>query len=463
MRPRTLLHQRFFLLVLAVDVTACLAAYEGAFLLRRYVPIPYTADMLPLGRFFEIRHEFVLLLLSQVAFLYFFGFYDLGALERREEHRAALPIACALQTTFIASLYFFRGDPVFPRSVLLFYWLLDALLVGGSRALVFRHVFLGPPRRIVLTGAGTDVARLLEGLRARGRPSPYQIRGWIATEDKLSDATVDVPCLGRLADVLEGRLTVEADEILIVSEETWKDRLLDVVNRAERTPYLSVLPSRYEIAAGRLGGLRLRDIPLNEMTTRPEEDLRFLLKALLDRLLAFALLLLLSPLCAVVALLITLTSGRPVMYRQTRVGKGQRPFTLWKFRTMGVDAETTGGAQLATEGDARVTRVGRWLRAGRLDELPQLWNILAGSMSLVGPRPERPEFVARFLGEVPGYSERFRVKPGLTGLAQVHGEYHTAPAYKLKYDIAYIYHYSMWLDMKILVETVRVMLTRRGV
>jgi lipopolysaccharide/colanic/teichoic acid biosynthesis glycosyltransferase len=103
------------------------------------------------------------------------------------------------------------------------------------------------------------------------------------------------------------------------------------------------------------------------------------------------------------------------------------------------------------------------LRDSRIDEVPQLWNILNGTMSLVGPRPERPEFAQEFLRTIPGYAERFQLKPGLTGLAQVDGEYHTTPAYKLKYDLAYMYNYSLWLDMRIMAETVKVMLTRRGV
>ena len=103
-----------------------------------------------------------------------------------------------------------------------------------------------------------------------------------------------------------------------------------------------------------------------------------------------------------------------------------------------------------------------FLRATRIDEIPQLFNVLNGTMSLVGPRPERPEFVEEFLRTIPGYAERLLVKPGLTGLAQVNGEYHTTAEYKLKYDLTYIYNYSLWLDMRIMAETVKVMLTRRG-
>jgi lipopolysaccharide/colanic/teichoic acid biosynthesis glycosyltransferase len=126
------------------------------------------------------------------------------------------------------------------------------------------------------------------------------------------------------------------------------------------------------------------------------------------------------------------------------------------------NAEAATGAVLAQHGDPRVTTIGRLLRESRIDEIPQLLNVLNGTMSLVGPRPERPEFVTEFIRTIPGYAERHQVKPGLTGLAQVNGEYHTTPEYKLKYDLAYIYNYSLWLDVRIMVESVKVMLTRRG-
>ena len=118
---------------------------------------------------------------------------------------------------------------------------------------------------------------------------------------------------------------------------------------------------------------------------------------------------------------------------------------------------------LAEDGDRRVTPIGRLLRATRIDEIPQLLNVLNGTMSLVGPRPERPEFAAAHQRDIPGYGERWLVKPGLTGLAQVRGEYHTSTAYKLKDDLAYIYNYSLLLDLRIMVETLKMLFTRRGV
>ena len=141
---------------------------------------------------------------------------------------------------------------------------------------------------------------------------------------------------------------------------------------------------------------------------------------------------------------------------------GGVPFGLFKFRTMVHNAEELLGATLAIPNDPRVTYVGRFLRRFRLDELPQLWNVIKGDMSFVGPRPERPVFVEGFQKTVPSYTERHKVKPGLTGLAQVRSFYDTSPENKVKYDLAYIYNYSLSLDLLILLETLKVILTRRG-
>ena len=139
-----------------------------------------------------------------------------------------------------------------------------------------------------------------------------------------------------------------------------------------------------------------------------------------------------------------------------------KPFRMHKLRTMVRDAEEDSGPVIAEENDARVTAAGRVLRKFRIDEIPQLVNILKGEMSFVGPRPERPYFVEQYTVETPGYRERFSVKPGVTGLAQVSGGYATTPERKLKYDLIYMYHQTLAMDAQIVAETLRVVLTGRG-
>ena len=189
-------------------------------------------------------------------------------------------------------------------------------------------------------------------------------------------------------------------------------------------------------------------------------------RAQFKRAFDLAVLLATSPLLIVVLALVAtyqfIVAGTPLLYWQERVGRGGRRFQMVKFRTMGVDAEADGrGARLAERDDPRVIPACRWIRATRLDELPQLWNVLRGEMSLVGPRPERPELAAHFVREIPGYERRHEIPPGLSGLAQIHGRYHTDPEYKLGYDLQYLVNWSPLLDLEILARTLWVVLARR--
>ena len=189
------------------------------------------------------------------------------------------------------------------------------------------------------------------------------------------------------------------------------------------------------------------------------------LKRAFDVVLALVGLVLASPAMLVVWLVLRFGSKGPVLYSQTRVGKDGVNFTIYKFRSMRVDAEAASGAVWSTHNDPRVTPVGRFLRRTRLDELPQLWNVLRNDMSIVGPRPERPEFIAELSENIPFYGQRHVVRPGLTGWAQVRHRYGSTvddAQDKLQYDLFYIKHLSLAFDLYIVLETVKTVLVRRG-
>jgi lipopolysaccharide/colanic/teichoic acid biosynthesis glycosyltransferase len=169
---------------------------------------------------------------------------------------------------------------------------------------------------------------------------------------------------------------------------------------------------------------------------------------------------LLVPILGLIALYVRLVAGRPVLYHQTRVGLRGRRFDVVKFRTMVRNAEEDG-AQYSATGDPRVVRGLRWMRSTRADELPQLWNVLRGEMSLVGPRPERPEMIEAIEQDVAGYARRHELPPGITGFAQINGRYETDAAFKLGYDLQYLVNWSVVLDVQILLRTVWVVLSRR--
>ena len=254
----------------------------------------------------------------------------------------------------------------------------------------------------------------------------------------------------------------DATDVLLLSSaqlELVQARVLPALEAAGHTLLLRVS------AADTLYGLqRLREVgglPFLLVGAQAMPSHRRQLKRLIDLTAVVLLSPVLLPLTGLTALYVLARAGRPVLFWQTRVGAGGALFRMVKFRTMQPDAEEDGRPRLADLEDDRIVRGLGLLRTTRLDELPQLWNILRGDMGLVGPRPERPELTAQFEQLIPGYARRHEVPPGITGLAQIHGRYHTDAEYKLGYDLQYLVNWSPVLDVEILVRTVWVVLARR--
>ena len=183
------------------------------------------------------------------------------------------------------------------------------------------------------------------------------------------------------------------------------------------------------------------------------------IKRLIDIVLSLLLIILSSPVMLVTAIIIWAYDKGPVLYKQIRCTKDRKKFEIMKFRSMRVDAEKDGVARLASKNDSRITPIGKFIRSCRIDELPQLFNILKGDMSFIGPRPERPEIIEQYLKEMPEFAFRTKVKAGLAGYAQVYGKYNTTPYDKLKLDLTYIENYSIWLDFKLMLLTIKILFT----
>jgi len=205
--------------------------------------------------------------------------------------------------------------------------------------------------------------------------------------------------------------------------------------------------------------LHLFDTPI--LLTR-EYDLtmeeRFF-KRVIDLIFAILLFVITSPIMIITAIVVKLYDGGPVLYKQIRCTRDMKEFKILKFRSMRIDAEKDGVARLASKGDSRITPIGKFIRVVRIDELPQLINIIKGDMSFIGPRPERPEIIAQYLETMPEFVFRTRVRAGLAGYAQVYGKYNTTPYDKLKLDLFYINNYSIWLDLRLMLLTLKILLT----
>jgi exopolysaccharide biosynthesis polyprenyl glycosylphosphotransferase len=222
-----------------------------------------------------------------------------------------------------------------------------------------------------------------------------------------------------------------------------------------------ILPSYYELYCSTVDMDKIDDIPVFRPRYLDQTTEQRILKRCLDIIVAATATVFLIPVFILAAIAIRLDSPGPVIFSQRRVGRYEKEFSIYKFRTMCVDAEQKTGPVLASADDPRITRVGRFLRATRIDELPQLINVLSGDMSIVGPRPERAFFVEILKRELPEYIHRSNVKPGITGMAQVYGKYSTSPEVKLVYDLIYIQNCSVLTDLIIMLKTLRVLISKQ--
>ena len=220
-----------------------------------------------------------------------------------------------------------------------------------------------------------------------------------------------------------------------------------------------VMPKIMDIVLRGAKTLHFFDSPLMLTKSSPIEYEQVLIKRVFDVLFSLALIIILSPFMLITALCIKLYDRGPVLYKQVRVTQGDREFEIIKFRSMIVDAEKDGVARLARKNDDRITPVGRVIRKIRFDEFPQLFNVLRGDMSFVGPRPERPAIIEKYTEAMPEFKYRTKVKAGITGYAQVYGKYNTLPYDKLKLDLFYIENFSVWLDLRLIILTVKTIFT----
>jgi exopolysaccharide biosynthesis polyprenyl glycosylphosphotransferase len=452
-------HSAFRLTALAGDLAIAALCLYAAFLVRTRVALPGTEGLLPPGRVRYTLLNVLIVVAAQGFFLSLFGLYR--ARERFREPLARLLVpAVFFQLFALSAVYFlaFAQNYLFPRSVLLVYIALDAIALALWRLLLDR-LFPQPRRRAVIVGTGKAASLIAQAIR-RHPWTGVEVVGLVGAK---GGERPGLPLLGPVEDLTGIAEREQIDEVIVTPEESsWKDRISERIPADWRADLL-VWPSPFETMIGRLRFRIVGDLPLLEARMRPVEGVGAVAKRSFDIAVSAVLLVLSLPILLPAALVVAVTSRGGVLYRQQRVGKDGHPFQLWKLRTMRRGAEGATGAVLSSPGDPRVTPVGRWLRALRIDEIPQLWNVLAGDMSLVGPRPERPEFTSRFAESVSGYRLRLSARPGLTGLAQVSGDYSTEPEIKLRYDLAYLNNWSLGLDLAILLRTLPVILTRRGV
>src|SRR5579884_3713499 len=381
------------------------------------------------------------------------GQYAVNRLRRFREEMVAVFKGSLLLSLLVMATIFFLHDPYESRATMLLFWMLSvALVLVGRRAAwaIIRALRSHGYNQTfsIIVGAGRAARKMARALQ---RVSWLGIKNIGFVDERTNRLSGDLDVLGGFADLPE---LIEKYGVRHVFVALPLDRT-DDARRVFAILSRSLVEVRMVCDVPNLAGLSLTTtnldgLPLVGLRESPHFGLNIVVKRAMDVTLAAAALVLLAPLLLLVGVLVKLTSRGPVFYAQERCGLNGRTFRMLKFRSMRADAEK-GGAGWTGKGDPRRTWLGGLLRKTSLDELPQLWNVLVGDMSLVGPRPERPVYISRFARTLPNYMARHRVKAGITGWAQVHGwRGNTSLRKRLQYDHYYITHWTPWLDLRIL-------------
>jgi len=403
--------------------------------------------------------------------LHYTDLYDLRTMTTRGELARRLARAIGATSLILGIAYWLFPLLVVRQGVFLLSAALSLALVMLWRStfdVISSHI--APRERLLLVGTSPAAVVLARELFERRHELGVEIVGFVDPDPTRVGAPVINPgVVGTIDDIPSLTSRMRVDRVVVsLSDERGKmkmDQLLDV--RLRSGVLFDHLASVYEEYTGKIALENLRPSWLIFSTGFRKTHLLIFTKRAFDLVAAVCGLILSLPLTIITAILVKLESPRdPIFYHQERVGLNGAPFTIHKFRTMKSDAEAkTGPVWSAGDSDPRITRVGRFLRKTRLDEIPQLWNVLMGDMSLIGPRPERPSFVEQLTRQIPFYGQRHVVKPGVTGWAQVRYAYGASvedALEKMQYDLYYVKHMSLMFDLLIALETIKTVVLRRG-
>jgi sugar transferase (PEP-CTERM system associated) len=402
------------------------------------------------------------------ACLYYADLYDLRIVRDRGALFRRILNSLAAAAFILAAVYYWLPGLVIGRGVFIIAAaLVVAFVIGWRLAFDWLMHRVRPRERLLLVGTSAAAVALARELFERRSELGVEIVGFIDPDPSQVGAPVLNPgVIGTIDDIPSIVRARNVERVVVsLSDARGKlpmDKLLEMKIDGVSFDHLA---SIYEDYTGKIAVENLRPSWLIFSPGFRKSPLQMTVKRLGDVVLASLGLFVGLPLMGVIALAVKLSSPGPAMYTQQRVGQHGRIFTVHKFRSMRQDAEALTGAVWAAKNDSRITPIGAWLRRFRLDELPQLWNVLKGDMSLVGPRPERPEFVTELTHQIPFYGQRHIVRPGLTGWAQVRYTYAASKEdalEKLQYDLFYIKNLSLVLDFFIMLSTVKTVIGAKG-
>jgi exopolysaccharide biosynthesis polyprenyl glycosylphosphotransferase len=446
-------------------------AFLGWAWLRQELGLYTETDLIPL------------LFLSGMVFLFwfflfmFFGLYGSWYAQSRVDEIITVMKTVTFGVLLIFVLTFdlnrdLSGPPTFSRMLIISYWLILIISASLLRALLrtLQRGLLasGFGRRRTIIVGWDDNSRTLSDMITQYPALGYQLVGFVndKSDGSTNSSHNNLPLLGNIDNINEIVHQTNVQEVVFALGGKHRKKVMDIMDQCNGMPVnFKIVPDLYDIVMGQARTNQIYGFPLIDIMPQLMPAWERRVKRLLDILISALILILFVPIWLLLALAIKADSKGPVLYRQRRVGKDEQPFTIYKFRSMIHRAESQTGPQWAQKRDPRITRVGRVMRTLHLDEVPQFMNVLMGEMSLVGPRPERAHFVEKFKRQIPFYARRLKVQPGITGWAQVKGDYDTSVENvktKLQYDLFYLENMSLRMDLKILLNTIYVMLRGKG-
>ena len=459
-------------------LSASLTVRTGALVVSEHVLIVLSVALaaiirLSFARFLDLGWE-VLWRASLIAAvlqvcLHFCDLYDFRTLSDRRTTATALLRALGTASLILALIYYWIPNLVIGRGVFGIASAISVVLIAGWR-IAFNWVSrqLKPAERLLIVGTNPAAVSLAKELFQRRHELGVELVGFVDSDrTKIGTSLLNPGVIGAVSDIPSIVREKQVDRVVVSLADARGKLSMEELLQMKLTQGVRFdhLASVYEDYTGKIAVENLRPSWLICSEGFRRRRTLETLKRLFDLTFAVVGLIIGSPLILLVAAAIWLTERGPVFYSQLRVGRDSQPFMVYKFRSMRPDAEVDTGPVWSTAGDPRVTRLGRFLRRTRLDELPQLWNVLRGDMSIVGPRPERPEFVADLTKQIPFYNQRHAVRPGVTGWAQVRHSYAASvedSLQKLQYDLFYIKHLSIAFDVFIVFETIKTVLVRNG-
>jgi sugar transferase (PEP-CTERM system associated) len=401
--------------------------------------------------------------------LYYADLYDLRLVSDRRELFVRIFQALGSASFILAAIYYWAPGAIMGRGVFMISaFLIITLVIAWRVAYEWLARQVAPRERLLIVGTNPAAVALAREIFERRQELGVEIVGFVDSDRAMIGAPVLNPgVIGTIEDIPSIVRARSVDRVVVsLADARGKlpmDKLLEMKLDGVSFAHLA---SVYEDYTGKIAVENLRPSWVIFSSGFRKSRVVATIKRAMDVGIAAVGLIVGAPLMALVALAVRLSSPGPVMYHQRRVGQHGRVFTVHKFRSMRENAEAaTGPVWASRSGDPRVTAIGPFLRRSRLDELPQLWNVLKGDMSFVGPRPERPEFVSELTREIPFYPQRHVVRPGLTGWAQVRYTYGATTEdalQKLQYDLFYIKNLSLALDFYIIVETIKTVILQKG-